>query len=169
MDLKGLRARITRAGAAVPRNAPAANMPTAAAWVDLAISEAAVCSALESWAEKRPGFEPTPEPTVWHQPDDADRRMAAQCPQLAALAEAHLIHAPGVLDARLSRLCEQYENAREPDEAIDRALADSGAQLTALIASGADVPSWCADRVAILQRRNCSETAPKPHNERIRS
>jgi len=45
-------------------------------------------------------------------------------PTACALAEAHLVHAPGVLDARLSALFSQYQAAGIPDEGVDAALAD---------------------------------------------
>jgi hypothetical protein len=92
-------------------------------------------------------------PTVPYEPSAADIYLSKQHPDLAELAEKGFTWAPGVLDTRLSALFAQYEAAGVSDAAIDTALADAGAQLTALIASGADVPSWCADRVAILQRR----------------
>jgi len=150
MSLQSLRARISRAAGAVPQPLP--EVGTSTAVVDLLLSEAVVLGALERWASKRPGFEPMEPPTVLHQPDAADIRMAAQDPRLACLAEKSLTHAPGIVDARLSRLFAEYENAREPDEAIERAVGDAGEQLTSLLASGVDIPAWCADRIAILQR-----------------
>ena len=150
MNLSGLRTRLVHLAGAIPRNLPESGTMTEA--VDLTLAAGLVLVNLERWAAQRPGFEPMPEPTVLHQPDDADRRMATQCPQLAALAEAHLVHAPGVLDARLSALFSQYQAAGIPDEGVDAALADVRERLAAQTAGGERIPDWCARWLAPLKR-----------------
>ena len=142
MNLSGLRTRLAHLAGRVPQPLP--EMDASRDAFDLALASGLVLVNLERWAAQRPGYEPTPEPTVWHQPDDADRRMATQCPQLAALAEAHLVHAPGVLDARLSALFSQYEASGQHDEGIDAALADVRERLAAQTAGGERIPQWCS-------------------------
>ena len=140
-SLGDLRRRLDRASAAVPQPLPEATSTDA---IKLSLAVGLVLHRLELWASTRPGYEPMSPPTVWHKPDDADRRMAAQCPQLAALAEARLIHTPDVLPARLGALYARYTASGEHDEGIDAALADVRDQLPAFEATGADVPRWCA-------------------------
>jgi hypothetical protein len=140
--LSSIRERLAKLAASMPKPLPESGTTTEA--VDLLFAVGLVLRRLEDWAHQRPGFEPMGEPTVWHQPDAADRRMAAQCPQLAALAEAHLVHAPGVLDARLSALFSQYQAAGIPDEGVDAALADVRERLAAQTAGGERIPQWCS-------------------------
>jgi hypothetical protein len=142
MNLAGLRHRLVHLAGAVPHPLPEMGATTDA--VDLALAIGLVHARLEEWATWRPGFEPMPEPTVLHQPDAADLRMAAQCPQLADLAEKHLVYAPGVVEARLADLLSQYQAAGVADESIEAALVDVRERLAALTADGAPIPRWCA-------------------------
>ena len=131
--------------------------------VDLLFAVGLVLRRLELWAEKRPGFEPMPEPTVLHTPDAADLHMAQNCRQLAPfLGEAHLVHAPGVLDARLSALFSQYQAAGVADESIEAALADVRERLAAQTAGGERIPQWLASRLAPLAKFLTEIAAGKP-------
>jgi hypothetical protein len=147
--LASLRTRLAHLAGRVQQPLPTAWSSEPA---ELSLAAGFVLHQLELWASTRPGFEPMEPPTVLHQPDDADRRMAAQCPQLAALAEAHLVHAPGIVAARTAALFAMYEASGERDETIDAALANVDEQLTALLAAGVRIPEWCARWLAPLQR-----------------
>lgn len=143
MNLAGLRNRIARAGGAIPRDLPDAGATTEA--VDLALAAGLVLAELESWAQQRPCYAPMSAPTVLHKPDQGDLALARNCPMLAdALAKPCLIHAPGVLDARLAQLLARYQAAGAADESIEAALADVRERLTALDATGAHIPQWLA-------------------------
>ena len=156
MDLRGLKQRLAHLARAVPQ-------PEAAAWssesIELSLAAGLVWRELECWASTRPGFVPMPAPTIPHDPDEGDRRMAAQCPQLAALAEARLIHTPDVLPARLGALYARYTASGEHDEGIDAALADVDSRLAEILASGVPVPDWCAAWLIPLQRISAGNSA----------
>jgi hypothetical protein len=151
VNLSGLRTRLDHLAGRVPQPLPEAGTTTEA--VDLALAAGLVLVNLERWAAQRPGFEPMTEPTVWHQPDAADVHMAQNCRQLAPfLGEAHLVHAPGVVEARLGALYAMYETSGEHDEGVDAALADVRDQLPALEATGANAPEWCAKFLTEIAR-----------------
>ena len=151
MNLTGLRTQLARLAAAVPRNLPDVSMSVDA--VDLVFAAGAVLARLEEWAAQRPGFEPMPEPTVLHQPDEGDRALARNCPRLAAaLAEPCLVHAAGVLETRLGVLFTQYAASGEHDTEIDAALADVDSRLAEIMAAGVPITDWCAAWLIPLQR-----------------
>jgi len=150
VNLSGLRTRLAHLAGAVPQ-------PLPTAWssepMELSLAAGLVLHRLELWASTRPGYEVPPAPTVLHTPDEGDRALAKNCPQLAAaLAEPCLVHAPGVLDTRLSALFSQYEASGQHDENVDAALADVRDQLPALEATGANAPEWCAKFLTEIAR-----------------
>jgi hypothetical protein len=150
VNLSGLRTRLAHLAGRVLQPLPKATSTDA---ITLSLAAGLVLHRLELWASTRPGYEVLPAPTVPHTPDESDKALAKNCPQLAAaLAEPCLVHAPGVLDARLSALFSQYQAAGIPDEGVDAALADVRDQLPALEATGANAPEWCAKFLTEIAR-----------------
>ena len=148
--LSSLRTRLTHLAGSLPQ-------PLPTAWsskpVELSLAAGLVLHRLELWASTRPDFEPPPEATVWHTPDEGDRALARNCPQLAAaLAEPCLVHAAGVLESRLADLFTEYQAAGVPDAAGDAALADVDSRLAEILAAGVRVPDFAARWLAPLQR-----------------
>jgi len=150
MNLAGLRTRLAHLAGAVPHPRPTVVSTDA---IQLSFAAGLVLDRLELWAERRPGFEPLPEPTVLHTPDEGDRAMARNSAQLAPLLlKPCLVHAAGVLEARLGDLFSQYQAAGEKDDAIESALADVDERLAALLASGVQIPESTACWLAPLKR-----------------